>query len=121
MTGESKNDRGHTGAGQQPGQPTLGVIAVPKNEQKRDQENDARDNFTEKMWDRRLPFFFEIEIPNVTIDQRDDEGSAQQRGGRAGMRAQLERHSVHPHRGVKRKREAEEPEKQTEPHAGAPL
>src|SRR5438552_5211648 len=73
------------------------------------------------MWDRRLPFFFEIEIPNVTIDQRDDEGRAQERGSRADMRAQLERHSVHPHRGVERKREAEEPEKETEPHAGAPL
>src|ERR1700693_6247276 len=73
------------------------------------------------MWDRRLPFFLEIEIPNVTIDQRDDEGSAQEHGGRGDIRAhsRLERESGGPHRRVKRKREAEELEKETERHAGA--
>jgi hypothetical protein len=37
------------------------------------------------------------------------------------MFTQYERPSVGPHRRIKRKREAEELEKQTEPHAGTPL
>ena len=78
MAGESENDGDHAGTGEDPGQLCLGVIAIAQDQKKRDEENESANDFTQKMRDRRLLSLFEIEIPYVTIDQSDNECSAQE-------------------------------------------
>ena len=68
----------------------------------------TRDNFAEKMRDRRLPFFLEIKIPDVAIDQRDHERSAQQNGGRGDMCTPIGVDTVNRQGGVECEREGEE-------------
>src|SRR5438046_8606227 len=54
------------------------MVAVTQDKKQYDQENDSTDNLTKKMRNQCLPFLFEIEIPNVAINQRDNQRRAQQ-------------------------------------------
>src|SRR5207253_9911025 len=73
LPGESENDRDDPRAREQSCQLRFGMIPRTQNKKQRHQKNNAADDFTEKMRNWRLPFLFEIEIPNVAIHQRDDE------------------------------------------------
>src|SRR5262249_11421409 len=78
LSSEAENDRNNAGARQQSFQLCLSVIAVTQNKQQDDQEDEAADYFAQKMRNRRATVLFEIQIPNVTINQSNNQCSAQQ-------------------------------------------
>ena len=52
------------------------MVAVAQDKKQDNQENNPANDFTQKMRNRCLPFRFEIKIPNVAIDQSDDQRRA---------------------------------------------
>src|SRR6266853_3333446 len=118
---KSDDDCDYPGAREQAFQLRFGVITGTQDKEKRDQKNDPADNLTKKMRDQCLPFLFEIEIPNVPIDQSDHERCAQQDNGCADMISPGRVHAVKSEGGVERKRQTEEPEQEPKPHTCAPF
>ena len=100
LSSEAEDDGKNAGACQQPFQLSLGVIAVTQNKKQYDQEDDSAGYLTQKMRNRRLPFLFEIKIPNVSVNQRDDQRSAKQNRCRPYMIAPGGMNSVNGNRGV---------------------
>ena len=95
------------------------MVAVAQHKQQYDQKNDATDDLTQKMRNRRLPFVFEIEIPDVAINQRDNQRCAQQDRCRAHILAPLRMDSVNHDCGVEREDQTKESKQKTQPHTGA--
>src|SRR5512133_1326051 len=95
------------------------MVAVAQDKQQYDQKNDAADNLTKKMRNRCLPFLFEIEIPDVTINQRDNQCRAQQDCCRTHMVSPRRMNAVHHDGCVKREYQTEEPKQQAESYTGA--
>ena len=121
LSGEPENDRSGPRGRQQSCQPLVSAITVPQHDQQRDQVDKKRDNLPGKMRDGRLLFLFEIEIPDVTIDQRDDEGGAQEDERSSNVIAQIESDAIRPQRGVSSERQTKKPIQNAEANAGAPL
>ena len=74
---ESQDDRDDAGAGEQGPQLPFGVIDDAQDEQDRDQVNEKADHLAQEMRDRRLAFLLEVGVPQVAIEQGDDESGAQ--------------------------------------------
>ena len=74
---ESEDDRGNARASEQGFELPFGVIDDTQNEQQCDQVNEKRDHLAEEMGDRCLAFFLEVGVPEVAIEQGDDEGGAE--------------------------------------------
>jgi hypothetical protein len=53
------------------------MIAITQYQKQCDQENESANDFTEEMRNQRLPSLFEIKIPHITVDQSDNERSAE--------------------------------------------
>src|SRR5215472_17287821 len=85
LSSETENDRDYAGACQQSFQLCLGVIAVTQNEKQDNEENKSSDYLTQKMRNRCLSFLLEIKVPNVTINESDNERGAQQNGSRSNV------------------------------------
>src|ERR1700730_720855 len=77
------------------------MIDEAENEKQRDDENDERDDLTQKVRNRRLFAPFKVNVPNVTIDQRNDERAAQQDCCSTDMHAPRRLQSVDSQRRVK--------------------
>src|SRR2546430_14045199 len=73
------------------------------------------------MRDGSLLFLFEIKIPDVTIDQRDDDRGTQHQEDRANVIAKIDRDSVNPQPDIKRERETKELIRNAELNVGAAL
>ena len=73
MSGQTKDDGRDARSNHHPPQLSRGVITNAQHDKERDEENDQRKHLAQKVWDRRLPFFLKIEIPQVAIDEGDDE------------------------------------------------
>ena len=73
------------------------------------------------MRDRRLFAPFEINVPNVTINQRDDERRAQQDRRGAKVNSPRRLNAIHPQRDVKRQCQTKELIQKAEAHIRAPL
>ncbi len=97
------------------------MIGKAQNKKQRDDKNDQCDNFAQEMRNRRLLAPFEVNVPNVTIDQRDDQRCAEQycRGGDMHPPRRLQ--SVDSKRDIKCKRETEELIQDSEANFGAPF
>src|SRR5947208_13578658 len=95
------------------------MVPVAQHKQQYDQKNDAADDLTEKMRNRRLTFLFEIKIPAVAINQRDNQRGAQQDRCRTDMMPPRRMDAVNHDRGVERQDQTKEPKQQAERHTGA--
>ena len=101
LPGETDNDCDHPGSRQQSFQLCFGVVAVTENKEQDDQEDDSADYLTQKMRNGCLSFLFEIKIPNLPINESDDQSSAQQDCRCTNMKAPWCMNSVNGNRGVK--------------------
>ena len=118
---KGEDDGGGAGGGEEAAQLSFRVVAEAQDKEERDQENDERDYFAEKLRDDRLATLFEIKIPEIAIDQRDHHRSAQEDQRGADMIAPAQIEPVNPGRGVEAEGEGKELEKDAERNAGAPL
>src|ERR1044071_10375599 len=73
------------------------------------------------MRNRCLAFFLEVSIPEIAIQECDDEARAQKKCGRACMISPPGSHTVERSRGIKSQGEAKELEEEAEAHARAPF
>src|SRR5438445_13483755 len=73
------------------------------------------------MRDRRLFAFLEVNVPDVTIDQGNNEGGAQKHDRGPEMNAPRCLHAINSERHIKRQREAKELIKKAELNIGAAL
>src|SRR5438034_5058984 len=71
------------------------------------------------MWDCRPSSFLEIEIPDVAIDQGDNERGAQKNHRCSHMVPPIGVDAIDRDRGVKRERQAKEPEEKSKANAGS--
>ena len=117
LGGEAQDDGGDPGAGEQTAELGLSVISDAQDEEQRDQVNKERDDLAEKMGNGRAPFFPPITLPEVAIEECDDENGAEEKDGDADMVAPVCLHSVESGGGVKRERQAEKLEENAEAHA----
>ena len=85
------------------------MVAVTQDKQQYNQENDPAGNLTEKMRDWRVPFLFEIKIPNVTINQRDNQRRAQQNYSCTDVVSPGRMDAVNSYGGIECQHEAEKP------------
>ena len=99
----------------------FGVVNNAQHDQERDKVNEKRNDLTEELGNRGLTFLFEVDVPEVTIEERHDESSGEEDGGGIDMFAPLDVHAVEKNRGVKCQCETEKLERNSEAHAGAPL
>jgi hypothetical protein len=97
------------------------VIADGQNEKQRDQVNQERDDLAEKMGNRRLALLFPIRIPQIAIEECDEESGAQDEEGGADVVPPVDLDAVERGCGVERERETEKLEENTEAHAGLAL
>src|SRR5258708_26102762 len=92
-----------------------------QNKEQRKKKKDQRDNFAKEMRNRRLFAPSKIDVPNVTIDQRDDQRCAEQYCRGADMHPPRRLQSVDSKRDVECKRETEKLIQNSEPDFGAPF
>ena len=59
------------------------------------------------MWNRRLPFLLEIEIPKITIDEGDNDDRAEKNEGGANVIAPVGLNPIDGNRGIKSEGETE--------------
>ena len=78
LPGETDDDGDDARARQEALEFAVGVIAGPENNEQGDQEKQEGRDFTQEVGNRRLLSPFEIKIPDVTVDEGDDDGGAQQ-------------------------------------------
>src|SRR6478672_1842915 len=95
------------------------MVAVTQDKQQYNQENDPAGNLTEKMRYRRLSFLFEIKIPNVMINQRDNQRRAQQNYSCTDMISPGGVDAVNGNSGVERQNQAEKAKQQAKAHSRA--
>jgi hypothetical protein len=69
------------------------------------------------MGNGRAPLFFPITLPEVAIEERDEESGAKEKDGGADVVAPTRLHSVESGGGVKRERQTEKLEEKTQAHA----
>src|SRR4051794_34862647 len=100
LSGKAKDDCNNAGTCQESFQLGLGVIAVTQNKKQYDQEDDSAGYLPQEMRNRCLPFIFEIKIPNVAVNQSNDQCSAKQNRSRPNMIAPGRMNSVHSDRGI---------------------
>jgi len=97
------------------------MLSVAKDKQQYNQKNDAAGDLTKKMRNWRLPFVFEIEIPNIAIHESDDERGAQQNRRCAYMVPPRRMNSVNRNGSIKGEYQREEPKQQAQSHTGSVL
>jgi hypothetical protein len=97
------------------------MVSDAQDKEERDQVNKERDDLSEKMGNGRAPLSFPIQIPEVAIEKRDNEGGAEEEEEGADVVSPIGLDAVEPHRGVKRESETEELEEHAERNAGAAL
>src|SRR5207248_10501879 len=118
---EAKDDGEDARAGEKTLELRFGVVNNAQHDQERDKVNEKRNDLTEELGNRGLTFLFEVDVPEVTIEERHDESSSEEDGGGIDMFAPFDVHAVEKDRGVECQGETEELERNTEAHAGAPL
>ena len=121
LSREGERDRGDAGNGEEPFQLILRVITDAQDEEESDQKNDQRHQFAQKFWNRGLASLFEIEIPEIAIDQCDHHSGAEQSESGADMISPADIDSVNPKRGIEGEGEREELKENSEAHTGAPF
>jgi hypothetical protein len=121
LSSKTEDDGGDSGAGQDAFELSLGMIPDAKDKEERDEVNKERDDLPEKMGNGRPPLSFPIQIPEVAIEKRDDEGGAEEEEEGADVVPPVGLDAVEPHRGVKSEGETEELEEDPERNAGAAL
>src|ERR1700736_5165654 len=97
------------------------MVGETQNKKQRDDKNDQRDNFAQEMRNRRLFAPFKVDVPNVTIDQRDDQRCAEQYRRGADMHPPRRLQSVNSQRRVEGEREKKELIQKTERNFGPPF
>ena len=119
LRGETKDDRGHAGAGEQSLQLRLGVITDTQDEQERDKKKAERNRVAQESRDDDVTPLFVVIIPEVTVEQRHDHGGAKKNENGPEMVAPIRVQSINAERGVEGEREAkqlkENPEADTGP------
>ena len=121
LSGKADNDCDHPGPCQQSFQLCFGVVAVTQNKEQDDQEDDSADDLTQKMRNGCMPLLFEIKVPNVPINESDDQCSAEQNCCCTNMIAPWCINSVSGNRGVEGEDQTEKPKEQAELNTGATL
>ena len=104
LSSEAYNDCDHAGSGKQSLQLRFSMVSVAQDQEQGDQEYDTADDLTKKMWNRCLAFLFEIEVPDVAINQSDNQRSAQQDRHCSNVIPPRSVHSIHRDGGIKRQR-----------------
>src|SRR5262249_31108337 len=87
LTGKAENECDKTGPDDDAFELALGVITEAEHEKQRDQKQNERDEFAQKMRNRRLLAPPKVKIPDVTINQRDHQRGTQKYRGRAEVNA----------------------------------
>src|SRR5437762_12157541 len=95
------------------------MIGKAQNKKQRHNKNDQRDNFAQEMRNRRLLAPFKVNVPNVTIDQCDDQRCAEQYRCGADMHPPRRFQYVDGMRDVECKRETEKLIQNSEAYLGA--
>ncbi len=102
------------------------AVNAAQHKHEREEKNHQRDEFVQEFRDFRPLFFPEIAVPDVALDQRDDEERAEQDRDRAELAADVDRivavvEAQDFERQIGRKGDAEKLVHRAELHAGAPF
>ena len=97
------------------------MIDEAQHQEQRDEKNEEPHDLSNEFWYRDLSPFLEVGVPQVMIDQRDDDTASQQDEGGDQVISELRSHAVNPDRGVEGQREAEKLKWHTQANAGAAL
>ena len=79
----SENDRQDSGTGEQRHQSAPGLVDQAEDDQDRDQDDAEACHLPKQDRDRRLAFLFEVSLPEVAVENRDDKKAAEQNNGRS--------------------------------------
>ena len=94
------------------------MINENQNERERDDKNEEGDDLAKELGNRRAPFSFPVTIPEVAIQEGDEESDAEKEKGGADMPAPIRLDAVERDCRVKRERKTEKLEENAELNAG---
>ena len=97
------------------------VIADAQNEEEGDEIDEKRDDLAKKMGNRRPPFFFPIQFPEVAIEKSDNERRAEKKENGPNVIPPIGLDTVEPHRGVKGEGQTEKLEEHAQGNASPPF
>ena len=79
LAGEAEDDGDDPGSGEEGLQLALRMVSDAEDNEDCDEKDEQRHDFADEMRDWDLPALFEIEIPDVTIDQRHENAGAEEK------------------------------------------
>ena len=121
LSGKTDNDSDDARTREKALELGFSVIAEAEDKQKSDEENQQGKDLAQNVRNGRLPLLFEVEVPQVPVNECDDDDSACQDEQRGDVMLQLHRQPVRPDGGVKGRGDTKQLEEHTETHTRPPL
>ena len=119
LSGETEDNCDDARTGEKALELSFGVITKAKDKQESDEKDEERQHVPQNVRNGCLPFLLEIEIPQVVINEGDDDSRAEEDEGGANVVAPIGLDAVDRNGGVEGERETENLEEESKGDARA--
>jgi hypothetical protein len=119
LSGDAENNRDDARAEDETLELGFGMIAKAQDKQESDEKDEERQHVPQNVWNGCLPFLLEIKIPEIVINEGDDDSRAEENEGGADVIAPVGLNAVNGNGGVEGEGETENLEEESKGNAGA--